>query len=117
MPTDPLSELERQVLRGLVRSCFAEEPSDKTRMRPRLHDQPKAVAPIGEDICSYLRGIRRWIITKELASLLHCHPETIYKRIKTDDVPAHRDGNRWKYYPPEIADWLDEWSSKNPGQR
>lgn len=113
MSRDPLFELEHQVLLDLVRSSFADTLTSSKRKNSGLPKRLGAVAPAGEDLYSYLRGIRRWIVTRELATLLHCHTETIYRRIETECMPAQRDGNRWKYYPPEIADWLERRSLKN----
>lgn len=58
-----------------------------------------------------LRSIRRYITPKELAALMHWHPETVYRKAK-EGMPVDRDigqdgrGRRLKIYPPEIADWL-----------
>jgi excisionase family DNA binding protein len=110
MNSDVLSKLERRVLVDLVRGRAV-----KPRVNDRrfvTNDQTTQVAPVGESLCAYLRTLRRWIVTKEVASLLHCHAETIYKRVKIDGLPAHRDGRTLKYYPPEIADWLEQRDGK-----
>jgi hypothetical protein len=65
-----------------------------------------------------LRGIRRYITPRELAELLHWHPETVYRKIKAGMpadrvVDAQRRGRQLKIYPPQVADWLRGWASLN----
>jgi excisionase family DNA binding protein len=110
MSTNLSSDIERRILVDLVRS-FA-ETYGTTNLRSRVRKPVRQVAPAGESLCSYLRTIRRWIVTSEVATLLHCHTETVYKRVKVEGLPAHRDGRTLKYYPPEIADWLERRNGK-----
>ena len=94
------SEFERRVLIDLVRSLA---------VRPCANEQKRQVTPVGERLCSHLRTIKRWIVTKDAGVLLHCHTETVYRRVKQEGLPAVRDGRRLKYYPPAIAaGWSDE---------
>jgi hypothetical protein len=71
----------------------------------------RAPASEGDDMDTRLRSIRRYITPRELAALLHWHPETIYHKIKAG-MPADRlfDSlgrvRQLKIYPPQIADWM-----------
>jgi len=107
MHADVLSEFERRVLIDLVRS-LAVRPCANDR-RSMANDQKGQVSPPGEGLCSHLRTIKRWIVTKDVGALLHCHTDTVYRRVKQEGLPAVRDGRRLKYYPPAIAaGWSDE---------
>jgi excisionase family DNA binding protein len=110
MPANVLANLEQRLLADLVRS-FAETHA-AANQRSSVKTSVSQVAPAGESLCSYLRTIRHWVVTKEVAALLHCHAETVYERVKIEGLPAHRDGRRLKYYPPEIADWLERRNGK-----
>lgn len=117
MPGDRFSELERQVLLDLLRRGIAESLSIQRRDGSTGHKVPKDTAPAADSFCARLRSIRRWIITREVAALLHCHTETIYRRVKSEGLPAHRDGRLLKYYPPEIADWIERRAAGMPRPR
>ena len=90
MRANVLADLEQRVLADLVHS-FAETHA-AANQRSSLKKPVRQVAPAGESLCSYLRSIRHWVVTREVAVLLHCHAETIYKRVKIEGLPAHRDG-------------------------
>lgn len=106
MADDLLAELVRKILADLARaSLMGGLPSeaDSKSKRGRL---PRSAPPLsGEDMEARLRSIRRYITAKELAALMHWHPETVYRRIKSG-MPVDRDGRSVKIYPPEIADWF-----------
>jgi len=108
MGDDLLADLSRQILADLVRSSLLGALPTESASRARQGRLPKSAVLLGgEDLDARLRAIRRWITPKELAALLHWHQETVYRRIK-DGLPADRDGDRWKIYPPTVADWLRE---------
>ena len=110
MPADALSNLEQRVLVDLAHSLA--EPHGTNNLRSNVKKPVRQVAPAGESLCSYLRTIRCWIVTREVADLFHRHTETIYKRVEIEGLPAHRDGRTLKFYPPEIADWLERQNGK-----
>lgn len=66
----------------------------------------KAAVPIGDDLQDYLRTVRRWLDASEVAALLHYQVETVYRRIKCEGLPAHKDGKRWKFDPSEVGHWM-----------
>jgi hypothetical protein len=110
MHANVLADLEQRVLANLVHSFV--ETHIAANQRLSLKKSVRQVAPAGENLCSYLRSIRHWVVTREVAALLHCHAETVYKRVKIEGLPAQRDGRTLKYYPPEIADWLERRNRK-----
>lgn len=114
MREDLLTDLGLRILQDLARNSLAEAlPAqlDRKLIQGRLPRSP--IAPTGEDMDTRLRGIRRYITAKELAGLMHWHPETVYRKAR-EGMPVDRDvgpdgrGRRLKIYPPKIADWLRE---------
>ena len=105
MPADSLSEFEMRVLSKLVQDVGFGVGSSQPRLSSRM--KVGQTTADGCSLFSHLRTMKRWIATREVSELLHCHPETIYRRVKEEGLPAHRDGRRLKFYPPEIADWLE----------
>jgi hypothetical protein len=110
MRANVLADLKQRVLADLVHS-FAETHA-AANQRSSVKKPVSQIAPPGESLCSYLRSIRHWVVTREVAALLHCHAETIYQRVKIEGLPAHRDNRTLKYYPPEIANWLERRNGK-----
>jgi hypothetical protein len=43
---------------------------------------------------------------------MHSDPETVRRRVKDENLPAQKDGRLWKFYPPEVADWLEQRAVK-----
>jgi predicted DNA-binding transcriptional regulator AlpA len=60
-----------------------------------------------KDLISYLRSLRQYLTTSEVAKIVRYHPETIYVKIKTENFPHHRRGGRLIFDPIEIAEWLE----------
>jgi hypothetical protein len=96
----------------LGRSSVMEALPPRIDLKAKRDRLPKSTPPpSGEDMDARLRSIRRYITPRELAALLHWHPETVYRKIKAG-MPADRDvdaqgrGRRLKIYPPQVADWL-----------
>jgi hypothetical protein len=111
-----LADLARNRLLGAL--PLTDDLKGKRGRLPEL-----AHPPTGEDMDARLRSIRHYITPRELSALLHWHPETVYRKIKSG-MPADRDvdaqgrGRRLKIYPPEIADWLRSCheAQKRPNQ-
>jgi excisionase family DNA binding protein len=49
---------------------------------------------------------------KELAKYLKVHPSTIYRLLKTGQLPAFRIGSDWRFNVEEINRWLREREQK-----
>ncbi len=43
--------------------------------------------------------------TAELAQILRCSADSV-RRLRADGMPAHKIRGRWKYFLPEVAEWL-----------
>lgn len=71
--------------------------------------------PLGPLTLDRTPSMRRLLTVRDIACLLHCHPETVYRQIRTEDLPAKRHGNRWKFDPVEIANWLQQRTAKKKG--
>ncbi len=59
------------------------------------------------DIIAKLRRMPALLTVREAAKVTHKHPETIYKMIHDNRIPAFLDGARWKIDPSRIAEWLE----------
>ena len=49
---------------------------------------------------------------KELAKYLKVHPSTIYRLLRTEQLPAFRIGSDWRFNAEEIERWLLEREQK-----
>ena len=102
-----LAELSDRVLANIIRSGLS---SVLARDEPAKKGQDRI--PRGLIGITNHRSIPKLLNVREVASLLRCHPETIYRQIKAEHLPAKRHCNRWKFDPIEIADWLEQHSAK-----
>ena len=44
--------------------------------------------------------------TKELSKYLQLDRMTIYKLLKSGDIPANRVGHQWRFFRSDIDDWI-----------
>ena len=44
--------------------------------------------------------------TKELSEYLQLDRMTIYKLLKSGDIPANRVGHQWRFFRCDIDDWI-----------
>ena len=44
--------------------------------------------------------------TKELAEYLQLDRMTIYKLLKSGDIPANRVGQQWRFFRSDIDSWI-----------
>ena len=44
--------------------------------------------------------------TKELSEYLQLDRMTIYKLLKSGDIPANRVGHQWRFFRSYIDDWI-----------
>ena len=44
--------------------------------------------------------------TKELSEYLQLDRRTIYKLLKSGDIPANRVGHQWRFFRSDIDDWI-----------
>jgi excisionase family DNA binding protein len=65
-----------------------------------------------DDVVLYdkLCSLNNCLTSREVATRLNCHLCTIHRKIWTEDLPAYFDGHRWKFYGPELAEWLKKRS-------
>jgi excisionase family DNA binding protein len=48
------------------------------------------------------------LTVNDLCDYLKVHPSTIYRMIKTGELPAFRIGSDWRFNVEEIGQWLTE---------
>jgi excisionase family DNA binding protein len=52
------------------------------------------------------------LTVRELAEYLHVHPSTIYRLLKTRQLPAFKVGSDWRFNLEEINRWRQEREKK-----
>jgi len=52
------------------------------------------------------------LTVRELSEYLKVHPSTIYRLLKTGQLPAFRVGSDWRFNVEEIERWLLEREKK-----
>lgn len=69
--------------------------------------------PISGDKEPVRRRERTQIMTlKEVAKYLGLHPISIYRLIKTSDIPAMKVGGQWRFKKEILDSWLLKQSGK-----
>lgn len=48
----------------------------------------------------------RWLSVEEIAKYLGVSKETVYRRLESKSIPAHRIGKLWKFKPSEVDRWV-----------
>lgn len=48
-----------------------------------------------------------WVSVDEVSGHLGVAKDTIYRRIETRGLPAHRVGRLWKFKPSEVDAWVE----------
>lgn len=57
-------------------------------------------------------GEREILTLREASEFLNCHPSTIYRLVKSSQIPAFRLGGSWRFVKPELRRWIrgiTEW--------
>ncbi len=103
-----LSDLGDRALAELMRKSIRTGPAQPSALNSAQWATAKADAPIDNDLQGYLRRLHRRLDSSEVAELLDYKVETVYRRIKCEGLPAHKDGTRWKFDPAEIARWIEK---------
>ena len=60
--------------------------------------KPKTELEIGRD--------RELMTVREVASYLNCHYMTVYKLVRTGDLPAFRLGSDWRFRRSDLEKWI-----------
>ena len=48
-----------------------------------------------------------FLTTEEVLGCLKVNPRTIYRLIKTGDLPAVRIGRQWRFRRSDLDEWID----------
>jgi len=102
-----LSDLGDKVLAELMRKSIRSGSVGGSGLESVPSPTEKAVNSIDDDLQDYLRRLHRWLDSAEVADLLHYKVDTVYRRIKSEGLPAHKDGRQWKFDPAEVAQWME----------
>jgi excisionase family DNA binding protein len=68
----------------------------------------------GEAVRRSLSEISPVLTVRDLGAYLRVHPSTIYRLLKTGQLPAFKVGSDWRFNVEEIDRWRVE-REKNPG--
>jgi excisionase family DNA binding protein len=52
-----------------------------------------------------------FLTTEEVLSCLKLNPRTIYRLIKTGELPAIRIGRQWRFRRADLDEWIDRQRS------
>lgn len=52
------------------------------------------------------------LTVKELSTYLHIHPSTIYRLVKTHQMPGFRIGSDWRFNLESIDRWRSEMEER-----
>lgn len=59
-----------------------------------------------------VEGDREILTLREASEFLNCHPSTVYRLVKSSQIPAFRLGGSWRFVKPELRRWIrgmTEW--------
>ena len=54
---------------------------------------------------------------KELARYLHCHTSTLYRLVKTGEIPHFRLGSDFRFRTSTIDEWIEKRSASRDGRQ
>ncbi len=54
------------------------------------------------------REIREILTVRDVANYLHCHQTTIYRLLRTGQIPAFRVGSYWRFKLDAIDRWIEQ---------
>jgi excisionase family DNA binding protein len=60
-----------------------------------------------KNLLAWLREQTSYMSVAQVGRQLKKHPETIYRLISEEGLPAVKDHHRWKIDPNSLADWLE----------
>jgi excisionase family DNA binding protein len=59
-----------------------------------------------------MKGDQKVMSVKEVADFLHVHPATIYRLLRTHEIPAFKIGTDWRFNRESIERWMEEREEK-----
>jgi len=62
-----------------------------------------------------MAGHRGIMTVQELADFLRCNKSTIYRLIKTGQIPAFKVGSDWRITSDKVEQWLEQQHIKPAG--
>jgi len=58
---------------------------------------------------------QRWLTTADVTATLRVTPDTVYRLIRTGDLPAVRVGGQWRFRETDLTTWSVR--HRGPGKR
>ena len=55
----------------------------------------------------------RWLSVEEVSAYLGIKPDTAYKWIGRNGMPAHKVGRLWKFRKEEVDEWVRSGKARN----
>src|SRR5919109_1352138 len=78
----------------------------KTGKRHGIH--PKKPLPVRDNTGQKMERVKEVMTLREASEYLGISPDTLYKYLSEDRIPAFKLGNRWRFK----KDLLDRWMEK-----
>ena len=87
---------------------------------PRPPDRPKAILRAGDTGAGKFRGEGKRIMAdspevmniRQASHYLGVSPDTLYKYVGEQKIPAFKLGNRWRFKKSKLDQWMEEKSSE-----
>jgi len=54
---------------------------------------------------------------RQASAYLGVSPDTLYKYVSEERIPAFKLGNRWRFKKSKLDEWMEEQSSVSTGKR
>ena len=83
-----------------VLACYCVRQRESHPMTSQFHNHPLSLS-------AKLASFDRALTAKEVAALLACDPDTIYKRVADGDIPYFRLGTLIRFDPQKLCERLE----------
>jgi excisionase family DNA binding protein len=95
---------------SLERAFLCEEffPSSLWEPGYRLHPEPDSV----EGVTKLMADSREVMNIRQASQYLGVSPDTLYKYVGEQRIPAFKLGNRWRFKKSRLDQWMEEKSTQ-----
>lgn len=97
--------IEDDVRSGAAGAVASYGSHTATRVKVQASKLTSVSSP--KNILAWLREQTSYMSVAQAGRLVKKHPETVYRLILEEGLPAVKDHQRWKIDPNQLADWLE----------